>query len=161
MVIWVNLKYNGGFEMKETVVEEFYRILHRMHQCRPHVSRQGELSNVEFFMLMQISMLMENGHKEISLKDINKCTDMTMSAASKKITILEKKGYVIRQVSKNDKRNINIMLTDVGRKICEDEMARKREWISRILAKMGEDDSRQMFDLVNKLLDIIESEDSK
>ena len=59
------------------------------------------------------------------------------------------------------KRNINIMLTDVGRKICEDEMARKREWISRILAKMGEDDSRQMFDLVNKLLDIIESEDSK
>ena len=144
--------------MEESVVEEFYRLMHRIHQCRPNINKSSELANVEFFMLMQISILIDQGKEEITLGDLIKCTDMTMSAASKKISILEKKGYVTRQVSKKDKRNINIMLTDMGRDICEEDKRKKHEWVTRVLNKLGEDDSRQMFGLVNKLFDIIESE---
>mgnify|MGYP002622337557 CR=1 FL=1 len=144
--------------MNDTVVKEFYRLLHRIHQCRPDVNRHSELANVEFFMLMQISILMEQGMEEITLGDIIKCTDMTMSAASKKITILEKKGYVSRSISKRDKRNVNIMLTDKGKKICDEDKRKKHEWVTKVLSKMGEEDSRKMFELVNRLFDIIEEE---
>lgn len=144
--------------MDDSVVKEFYRLLHRIHQCRPNISKQSELSNVEFFMLMEISLLKEHGREEITLGDIIECTDMTMSAASKKISILEKKGYVIRKASSKDKRNINIMLTESGEKICEDEKRKKHEWVTKILSEMGEEDSRKMFELVNKLFDIIENE---
>lgn len=142
--------------MDDSVVKEFYRLLHRIHQCRPNISKQSELSNVEFFMLMEISLLKEHGREEITLGDIIECTDMTMSAASKKISILEKKGYVIRKASSKDKRNINIMLTESGEKICEDEKRKKHEWVTKILSEMGEEDSRKMFELVDKLFDIIE-----
>ena len=148
-----------GFEMDDSVVKEFYRLLHRIHQCRPNVSKHSELANVEFFMLMEISILKEQGHDEITFGDIIKCTDMTMSAASKKITILENKGYVTRQVSEKDKRNVNIMLTDKGRSICEEDKRKKQEWVTGVLSKMGEEDSRKMFELVNKLFDIIEEEE--
>lgn len=143
--------------MDDSVVKEFYRLLHRIHQCRPNISKQSELSNVEFFMLMEISLLKEHGKEEITLGDIIECTDMTMSAASKKISILEKKGYVIRKASSKDKRNINIMLTESGEKICEDEKRKKHEWVTKVLSEMGEEDSRKMFELVDKLFDIIEN----
>ena len=98
---------------------------------------------------------------EITLGDIIKCTDMTMSAASKKITILEKKGYVNRMPSKRDKRNINIVLTDLGKSVCDEDKRKKHEWVTHILSIMGEEESRQMFALVNRLFDIIEREEGK
>lgn len=142
--------------IEESVLAEFFKLLHRLHQCRPCFKKHGELANVEFYILMELSLLSELNGGEITLGDIIKRTDMTMSAASKKITILEKKGLVTREPSAKDRRNINIKLTSKGEALCEDEKEKKRAWMSEVLDRMGEEDARQLFRLVNKMLDTIE-----
>ena len=75
--------------MEEKLVEEFYKTLSRMHQCRPCFQKHGELSNVEFFILIEISVLLEEREGGITLGELIGSTGMTMSAASKKVSILE------------------------------------------------------------------------
>lgn len=142
--------------MNEALLKEFYQITHRLHQCQPIFKKHGELSNVEFFILIQIGRLQEERKDGITLRELIGCTEMTMSAASKKVSILEKKGLVKREPSKLDKRNISITLTPSGEKLCHDEKKKKDEWMMEILSRMGETDVRQMFDLYNKMIDIIE-----
>lgn len=142
--------------MNDTAIEDFYKTMHRLHRCKPTFKKHGELSNVEFFILMEIAGLVEGREDGITLKELIDHTDMTMSAASKKVSILEKKGLVNRAVSPKDKRNISITLTPDGKKLCEEERQKKHDWMENILFRMGEKDARQMFVLFNKMLDIIE-----
>lgn len=145
--------------MNDRLLEDFYKVLYRMHKCLPNFKKHGELSNVEFFILIEISMLIDECGHGITLGDVIRSTDMTMSAASKKISILEKKGLVKRQVSERDRRRIDITLTPEGEALCEEEKLKKQEWMLAIISGMGENDSRELFRLFNKMLDVIEDID--
>ena len=145
----------------DNTLEEFYKVLHRMHQCLPNFKKHGELSNVEFFILMEISLAIEEKGHGVTLRDVIHCTDMTMSAASKKISILEKKGLVKRGVSERDRRSIDITLTPEGKALCQEEWRKKQEWMMAIISGLGEEDSKDLFRLFNKMLDVIENIDCR
>lgn len=154
-------------ENKE-IINEFYHTLQRFHNCKPKFKGDGDLANVEFFMLMGLSMLLdlddcnlEKDERGVTLGDIIKTSGMSMSAASKKISILEKKGYVKRIPSKTDRRNVYITLTPKGREICEREKAKKRQFIEKLITRMGDEDMRQLLSLSNRAFDIMEKFDKE
>lgn len=143
------------------LISEFYSVFKRFHSCRPKFKMDGDLANVEFFMLLGLSILLEfdnsHGEKGVTLSDIIKLSGMSTSAASKKISILEKKGYVKRRPSKMDRRNVYITLTEKGTAICEKDKQKKREFLQKLIAQMGEEDMRQLLYLSNRAFDIIEN----
>ena len=141
--------------MRDTI-EALFKVVHRFHKCRPKFRGNGNLANVEFFILCGISVMIEGRKEGITLGELIKETDMSMSAASKKITILEKKGLIERHTSETDRRNVYIRLTEKGKEISDKERALKNQWIEEVIGRMGIDDTKQMLDLMNKMLDIIE-----
>lgn len=144
---------------------EFYRTLQRFHNCKPKFKGNGDLANVEFFMLMGLSMLLdmeeckEKEEKGVTLGEVMKTSGMSVSAASKKISILEKKGYVERRPSRTDRRNIYITLTEKGKEICEKEKEKKRCFIEKLISRMGDEDMGQLLALSNRAFDIMENID--
>lgn len=150
------------------ITNEFYRTLQRFHNCKPKFKGDGDLANVEFFMLMGLSMLLDaddfhskKDERGVTLGEIIKTSGMSMSAASKKISIFEKKGYVKRIPSKTDRRNAYITLTPMGKEICEREKAIKRQFIEKIISQMGDEDVWQLLSLANRAFDIIEKFDKE
>lgn len=146
------------------LTNEFYRTLQRFHNCKPKFKGNGDLANVEFFMLMGLSMLLdmkECEEKGVTLGEIMKTSGMSVSAASKKISILEKKGYVERRPSKTDRRNIYISLTSKGKLICQKEKEKKRLFIEQLIAQMGDEDMGQLLALSNRAFDILENIDQE
>lgn len=165
-------------ENQDEITKEFYKTLHRFHNCKPKFKGDGDLANVEFFMLMGISTMLDakNGRfacpefedlysgeeskdgKEvgITLGEIIKTSEMSVSAASKKISIFEKKGYIKREPSKKDRRNVYITLTRKGKEICEREKAKKHEWTKELISRMGNEDMMELLTLANKAFDIME-----
>ncbi|MGN0439053.1 MAG: MarR family winged helix-turn-helix transcriptional regulator [Lachnospiraceae bacterium] len=146
------------------IADEFYRTLQRFHNCKPKFKGNGDLANVEFFMLIGLSMLLEqkeSNEKEegVTLGEIMKVSGMSVSAASKKISILENKGYVNRRPSQTDRRNIYITLTGKGREVCEKEKENKRRFIEALIEKMGDEDVSQLLALSNRAFEIMESLD--
>lgn len=140
----------------DNIIEDLFKVVHRFHKCRPKFKGDGNLANVEFFILGGISVMLEGRAEGITLGEIIKETEMSMSAASKKITILEKKGLIKRHTSEVDRRNVYITLTEKGKEICEREKAMKHKWIEEMIERMGIEDTRQMLDLMNKMFDIME-----
>lgn len=154
------------------VTKELYKVIQRCHKCTPKFKGDGDLANVEFFMLISLAALldMKNGRccgeeiiepsteneEGITLKEFIEASGMSMSAASKKISIFEKKGYVKREPSVFDRRNVQITLTPKGKEICEKEKQKKRRWAKALIEGMGEDDMKQLLYLANKAFDVLD-----
>ena len=140
----------------EQLTVDLFQTVHRFHMERMNFQKHGNLASVEFFILLGISVRLENKKDELTLSEIIKTTGMTMSAASKKISILEKKGLLERKASDKDKRKICIKLTEKGHEICQNEKTQKYKWMENVIERMGEEDTRKMLDLINKMFDIME-----
>lgn len=148
----------------QEIIEEFYNTLRRFHNSKPKFKGDGDLANVEFFMLMGLSVLIDMKNdgeqkKDVTLGDIMRMSGMSVSAASKKISILEKKGYIHRETSKTDRRSISLKLTEKGKEICEEEKKKKRIFIERLITEMGDENMKLLLELSNRAFDIMENMD--
>lgn len=145
----------------DQVISELFHLLHRVHQCRLRFQKQGNMANVEYYMLMGIAVMTEKHPEGITMRRIADVSHMTMSAVSKKISILEKKGLVTRRNSETDRRNVYITLTEQGKMICKQEKERKHAWMKKVVERMGEEDMLQMIALSNRMFDIMEELESR
>lgn len=139
----------------EQLVNYLFQTIHRSHVQKLCFEQRGDLTNVEFFILLAVALMLECEKDGVTLSDIVEVTNMSMSAASKKISILEKKGLLIRCISDKDKRKAMITLTENGKLLCENERKKKREWITEVISRMGVEETKQMLTLMNKMFDIM------
>ncbi len=159
----------------DSIIQDFFKVSHRLHVCSPKL-KKGNLSNIEFLMLVGISHILKKkkggfltdqdslelcGEKAlkkngVTLRELTELMGMSMSAASKKISILENKGLLQRENSKMDRRNVYITLTEEGAALCAEEEEKKREWMSEVIRRMGAEDARKLIDLLNHMFDIVE-----
>ena len=147
----------------EKIVVELFDLLHRVHRCRVKFQKQGDMANVEYFILVAVAVVTQRRPEGVTMKELADMSHTTMSAASKKIRILEEKGLIERRTSKTDRRNSYITLSEKGKAICEKERKRKNDWLLKVISRMGEADMEQLITLSNRMFDImetIETEDS-
>lgn len=140
----------------EKVINKLFQTLHRSHLHKPCFQKHGDLANVEYFTLLCIAILSHQSGRGVTLSELIETTGMTMSAASKKVSVLEQKGLVVRTPSEQDKRKICINLTEQGRIMSEEERDKKNAWISEVISRMGVDKANEMLDLLNMMFDIME-----
>ncbi len=159
-----------------------YRMLHRIHCGKDKLNMDSDLSNVEFFLLLAVSVLLDaqsgkcgylkcsgkdNGElpkasqnhsaeEGITIGELNRIMETSVSAVSKKVTILEKKGLVTRRTSRTDRRHVYITLTDRGREICQREKEKKYAYLQEMIKRMGRDDMKDLLRLLNRAFDIME-----
>ena len=141
----------------EKIVVELFNLLHRVHRCRVKFQKQGDMANVEYFILVAVAVVTQRRPEGVTMKELADMSHTTMSAASKKIRILEEKGLIERRTSKTDRRNSYITLSEKGKAICEKERKRKNDWLLKVISRMGEDDMEQLITLSNRMFDIMET----
>lgn len=155
----------------KTIIADFFQVLHRSHVCRSKFMGKGDLSNMEFMMLVGISHMLQEKSREqteyshsggmgvkagITLGEVTEQIGISMSAASKKISILEKKGLLRRETSQTDRRNVYITLTPEGEALCGKERVKKEQRLTEVIRRLGEEDARRLIDLLNRVFDIME-----
>lgn len=141
----------------EKIVVELFNLLHRVHCCRVKFQKQGDMANVEYFILVAVAVVTQRRPEGVTMKELAEMSHTTMSAASKKIRILEEKGLIERRTSKTDRRNSYITLSENGKAICEKERRRKNDWLLKVISQMGEEDMEQLITLSNRMFDIMET----
>ena len=83
---------------------------------------------------------------------------VSVSMVSKMLKTLEEKGWIVRTVDPNSRRNTFVSLSGEGARLYEEEAARTAAANRRIAARMGEDTMRRFLQDAEKLAECIAQE---
>ncbi|MDF2870479.1 MAG: MarR family transcriptional regulator [Anaerocolumna sp.] len=143
-----------------TISHEFITTLNKVRKLMGRLHGNRSLYPAEFMMLGAIhhgkhceENKAETNEPGVRVGELSKMVHSTKSATSKMLKALEEKGYVTRITDTKDRRVVYICLTDRGHEIIQESISQLRIFTDNTIQKMGEDDTRSLIEMLNKLYD--------
>ena len=109
------------------------------------------MSRGEIFVLKVL--LFSNGISNPT--KISQIMNSTKGRISAILKSLEKKGYIEREIDKENRRNIIVTLTDSGREYITKELQECYRSISHVFEELGEKDSKKFIELTYRVFNLI------
>lgn len=133
-----------------------FKKLH-MNELFPNISKG------EFWVLKMIqkATLKSESDCGVYVSTIAEHLKVTPSAISRMLKGLEEKELIIRKINKNDRRNTYVTLTEKGEIVTKKVESEMNELTQNVILTMGEEDSKTLIVLFNKLVDVMEAEIKK
>ena len=97
----------------------------------------------------------------IKMSEISNRMNCSKPAITQMINDLEKKGYVERVLTKDDRRVVNVCLTKDGNEVLKKGETAMISMLDQITDSLGENDTSELIRIVNKLLDAFEEIETK
>lgn len=118
-------------------------------KCGAHVNNKNIAPTSQFIMLLL------NEHGMLPISELGNQLKISKPNMSHLIDRLHSDGYVERIPDKNDRRIININLTDSGRKIIEEQMIHMISVLKLRLSSLSEENLIVLFESLNNVNNII------
>lgn len=130
--------------------EEIWNVMHLVwHSVRAQTHREVidglRLTMGQFHILRRISL----GKKSVS--ELASSGKVSLPAISRQVDGLVNKGLVKRERDANDRRTLNLELTDLGKKMMDTLNEKTVEWISQKLKILSESELKAMITGLNHL----------
>jgi DNA-binding MarR family transcriptional regulator len=110
----------------------------------------------EFFVMKAIEGNTAWPEHNSSVSDMPKQLMISKPAMSQLLNGLEKKGYLVREIDKLDRRKISVTLTPKGQDILVLTKDYADNMLETVISRFGEDNARQLVKLFTRLTDISE-----
>ncbi|GGH48842.1 MarR family winged helix-turn-helix transcriptional regulator [Microbacterium album] len=82
--------------------------------------------------------------------------DVTAPSMNRTVNCLEELGYVTREPDADDRRKVNIAITEAGLAVVEETAHRRNEWLAGVLAQLPEEDRATLRAAAAIILEAIE-----
>lgn len=142
--------------MNESLKDQLVSSLHRFRKLGRNLPPELGLNMGELFVLQRIKRDMPCSGSDIAAGEVHEHPHFTKPAVSQMLNSLEKKGYVHREIDKNDRRRIVVTLTEAGSRALGRGLSYMDDRMERTISRFGEDDTRRLIELLNRLADISE-----
>ena len=118
--------------------------------------KELDVSMAELVLMKGIADNKPESAENINIADIQSALFVTKAAVSQMFGTLEKKGYLIREVDKNNRRKLIVTLTPRGQEILHIMEDKMEVLLSKIISRVGEDNTKQLISLINQFVDVTE-----
>ncbi len=145
--------------MDNTLKEQLIRSMFRFKRVGAALRPRMDISMGEIALMKGIEDKACHSGKNSIVSTVQDSLHVTKPAISQMYNALEKKGYIIREINTDDRRKIVATLTPKGREILKCMMETADSMLNEIITRLGEEDTKQLIKLFNRLVDI--SEDIK
>ncbi|MDR1950091.1 MAG: MarR family transcriptional regulator [Spirochaetaceae bacterium] len=129
----------------------FKKLALSFRPCVP--PEEGDLNMASLWLLYHI----REHPDDLSGEKIRHKLCVTKAAVSQMLGVLEKKGYLTREVNKENRRRIILSLTNKGTVFLEKTSAETEDRLAGIISRFGKARTRQLIALVNHFSDIAEN----
>ena len=113
------------------------------------------INMTELFFMSEIAANSSDSINNICLSDVRGYLSISKAAVSHMLSSLEKKGFIIREIDKNNRRNLIVTLTPEGRKVLK---SKYDEFIGRldvIVNYLGKEDVINMITIINRISEVV------
>jgi len=134
----------------QRLLQEFYRITRSRHALfRNLLSRYG-VTLQQWHLLMHMK-----AREKMRVTDLSEMMLVSKPTASRMLNTLCDKGLARKKMDSKDRRLVYVELTPKGRRVVGDAHVKQREMVSRVLAKMDEDETRAFLHTMEKIADAL------
>lgn len=134
--------------------EKVYQSMQKFQKLGMNLKFAGEMPRSEFMMLKMIK-IDTSENEGVTISALSERLEISKSAVSQMINVLEDKGYVERITTKNDRRIVYVRLTEAGEQSLEKSLQSMLKILNQVFEKMGEKDTETLLGLLNKLYLIV------
>ncbi len=137
------------------------KLITALHHFKVLVSQlkpQGEMTFGEFCVMSMIDQETESTNHKLTPTRLNELLGTKKPATSRILTVLEKRGFVVKTCDENDHRMSYLELTNLGRQVLSQEREEFHKLVNRITARLGNEDIEQITSTLSRLSDILEDE---
>ena len=114
------------------------------------------ISRTDFFVMCTIMDKAENG--KITISELASRAKMLPSAISRTLKGLEERGYVERNINKNDRRNTYVELTAEGERLTEEARQIMADFGKSVMAQVDGEDMKRLISYLDNIYYIAEKE---
>jgi DNA-binding MarR family transcriptional regulator len=108
-----------------------FRLSRRLKQQRA----VSDMTDGQFAVLVALKL-----HGPHTLSALAEREGITAPSMNRTVNCLEELGHLSRTENGADRRKVDIVITDTGRRVVEETVRRRDEWLSKVLAGLDGDD---------------------
>lgn len=125
------------------------------------VESKSDINMTGLILMNAIADNTADPENNVGLSDIRGYLSISKGAVSQMLGSLEKKGYINRDIDKNNRRNLIVTLTPEGRGVLASQYDAFSGRLEKIISRLGADDVKQMITIVNRMIEITNELDSE
>lgn len=104
-----------------------------------------------------LSYLHNNGDKIIP-SELGKIMNVTTPRVTAILNKLEAKKLIVRAISPEDRRNVFVILSDQGKEVVEEKIAKQQQNIQTLVERLDESDVESFIRVLNELETVIDEQ---
>lgn len=139
----------------DKLYEELFRSMNQFRKLK-FSEMFPEMCKTDYFVLCTIMDKGENG--QITISELASRAKMLPSAISRTLKGLEERGYVERNINKNDRRNTYVELTAEGERLTEEARQIMADFGKSVMAQVDGEDMKRLISYLDNIYHIAEKE---
>lgn len=130
--------------------KRIFDIIARLKRSDIHSSSdtEGDIRPSEEMFLIKIDMLSSNHN--VKVNDLVNLLKFAPSTVSTILKALEDNGYIIREINKDNRREVFVYLTDKGKSRLDSAKKHHFDMVSDLISYLGEDDAVKLIEILEK-----------
>ena len=135
----------------DELMKELLKAMFKMRKVKPNFHGDCKLKMHDVLALDIIDQNEKEEDQNIYFSQIQSFMQVSKPAVSQLLASLEKRGYLKREIDVNDKRKFVMQVTSDGKKELAIVKKAVEEMIDDTVDKLGEEDTRELIRLFNKM----------
>jgi DNA-binding MarR family transcriptional regulator len=135
------------------IANPLYEIMYKMsHHANAVMEKRKSLDFSQFKLLMMITEEPDSNQKTLA-----DCVGITQAGMSKTILNLEKKGIIVSEINKNNRRERRLVITELGKQLLQENMQPIEELSDQLFSALTPKEVDTLEAILQKLLDRLDS----
>ena len=140
-------------ELQNELVQAMFRLKKMMNRGLGRDTNNINITMSEFILMREVAENTKDVYNPSALTEVREYLSVSKAAVSQMLNSLEKRGYILREIDPNNRRNIIVILTDEGRTAFEKKNQEFYDRFEMVIRGIGEKDVSLFIAMINKMSD--------
>ena len=146
-------------EIQNELVQAMFRLKKMMNRGLGRDLDNANITMSEFILMREVAENTKESYNPMALTEVREYLSVSKAAVSQMLNSLEKRGYLTREIDVNNRRNIIVILTEVGKEVYQKKNQDFYDRFEKVIQGIGETDISHFIAMINKMADAMGEQD--